>query len=204
MIKMHIWFILWNFKDEINIKEINMKIQIRNSVLESNSSSTHAICISKYHKNTLTLPKCVTFRHGDFGWTFDVLTDTEDKAAYLYQAIFDLNYSDKIIINKYKNKLYDVLWRYGVDCIFPSEKDDYDEHGWVNGYIDHPGELREFVDRIFNNESMLLNYLFGDSFIVTGNDNGDSYHSYLYGDSSWCEPRILPKFKDYDIYEKGN
>ena len=46
-----------------------MKRQIRQGVFETNSSSTHAICISKDHDTSkLKLPDSVSFDHGEFGW----------------------------------------------------------------------------------------------------------------------------------------
>lgn len=80
-------------------------------------------------------------------------------------------------------------------------------------YIDHVGETKKFVDAVLSDSEKLFRYLFGDSFIITGNDNDDSYRdrmctyegeeetdygSYpIYGD-------LKPEFNDYEIYEKGN
>ena len=45
-----------------------MKRQIRRGCFETNSSSTHAICITKADVNKEDLPSHVTFTHGEFGW----------------------------------------------------------------------------------------------------------------------------------------
>ena len=45
-----------------------MKRQIRRGCFETNSSSTHAICITKTDVNKEGLPSHVTFTHGEFGW----------------------------------------------------------------------------------------------------------------------------------------
>lgn len=44
-----------------------MKRQIRKSVFETNSSSTHAICITK-KKDNYKLPDHIDFEFGKFGW----------------------------------------------------------------------------------------------------------------------------------------
>lgn len=44
-----------------------MKRQIRKSVFETNSSSTHAICITK-KKDNYKLPDHIDFEFGEFGW----------------------------------------------------------------------------------------------------------------------------------------
>jgi hypothetical protein len=40
--------------------------QIRKGVFETNSSSTHSICIAK--DDGLTIPKSLHFDFGEFGW----------------------------------------------------------------------------------------------------------------------------------------
>ena len=62
-------------------------IQIRQGVFETNSSSTHAISICKYHSN-VELPEVVKFESNqDFGWEFEKYTDIYSKANYLWLAI---------------------------------------------------------------------------------------------------------------------
>ena len=52
-----------------------MKRQIRRCCFETNSSSTHAICITKADVNKEDLPSNVTFTHGEFGWENDEYSD---------------------------------------------------------------------------------------------------------------------------------
>lgn len=64
-------------------------IQIRNGVFETNSSSTHSICISK---KPVDADGChVDFHFGEFGWE----NDDADVADYLYTAIYELDRSGK-------------------------------------------------------------------------------------------------------------
>ena len=59
-----------------------MKRQIRSSVFETNSSSTHSIAISKAH---VVAGKYISFRIGEFGWE----NGCADTADYLYTAILE-------------------------------------------------------------------------------------------------------------------
>lgn len=70
-----------------------MKRQIRKSVFETNSSSTHAICITK-KKDNYKIPKHIDFEFGEFGWMYEEYSDTHNKASYLITAIFSFNKSE--------------------------------------------------------------------------------------------------------------
>lgn len=175
-----------------------MKRQIRRGAFETNSSSTHAICISKGVADNLNLPKHVTFTHDEFGWTFDVHRDTWTKASYLYQAICDCNDGDEK--KKKLDRISEVLEKHGVGSSFEPDKDAV----YGDGYIDHAYDTVEFVNAVLEDEEKLLKYLFGDSFIVTGNDNGDSFHDYMHGRDAEYSAPYLPEFDNYDIYEKWN
>lgn len=170
-----------------------MKRQIRNNVFETNSSSTHSICISKKpiivdDINT----NCVGFCHGEFGWEFNRYDSIDERASYLYQAICDVYYNDKDARNDAMNQIYDVLGQYGISCYF--EPDKKDSWGYPEGYIDHGSETIDFVQAVLHNENRLLRFLFGDSFILTGNDN--------------CYENEVPQYNvpesEYEIYYKGN
>lgn len=73
--------------------------------------------------------------------------------------------------------------------------------------------MPEWLESMMNDEDALLTYLFGDAFIVTGNDNGDDFSDTMYepvGEvdtdyGSWTEYGGYKKeYDDYDIYYKGN
>lgn len=190
-----------------------MKRTIRNSVFESNSSSCHAICVSKKSVNMNKIDvKMVRFNHGEFGWENDEYDSVTEKASYLYQAIFsttwvNYNWNDKedksraknerkILIQEKLSMLEKILDKYNIICDFDEEH--YDENGWEIGYIDHGRELDDWVDKCLSNEEYLLTYLFGDSFIITGNDNEDEYR-----EDDW-DYTLESEFDNYDVYEKGN
>ncbi len=184
-----------------------MKRQIRTGVFETNSSSTHAICISKDTVDKTKLPDHITFSHGDFGWEFDVLKDMYDRAAYLNEALRYV-YDSKEQIQEKKDYIALVLSRYGISVEF--EDDKYVKNSWSDepyydsGYIDHGGDTVEFVSAVMNDEDKLLIYLFGDSFIVTGNDNSDEWHNYMYKESEGWSHELKDKFNNYEVYEKWN
>ena len=64
----------------------------------------------------------------------------------------------------------------------------------IDGYIDHCGELKSWLDDLFSDSDKLLRYLFGESIIITGNDNDDGCHDIM---SNF-------NFDKYDVYEKWN
>lgn len=185
-----------------------MNKQIRQGVFETNSSSTHAICISKDHIYG-ELPKHVNFEHGEFGWECIKYDDANSKASYLYQAIYDMYEGDEEI-EKIEH-IEKVLNSHGVTCDF----NDSSAQVWDDGYIDHVGtdDMPEWLENMMNDDNALLTYLFGDAFVVTGNDNSDGFKDTMYetvGENhtpygTWTEYGGYRKeYENYDIYYKGN
>ena len=144
-------------------------IQIRSSVFETNSSSTHSIAISK---KPAVIGKHISFAIGEFGWE----NGCADTADYLYTAILEQNNSSELL-----NKLKEILDKYSIEYAF--EKPTYQtssdgKYEWISyGYIDHGYELGDFLDAVLSNEDLLMRYLFGDSNVYTGNDNQDDHPS---------------------------
>ena len=150
--------------------------QVRNLVFETNSSSTHCICIATDRKAELEYPEKVYFRCDDFGREPAELRSVEDKAAYLYSSILSL-YEMKKAENA-KTWIMEELMKVGVQCEF--EKATYHRYGsgvyCVNASVDHAGEddhLR-FVDGTLRSSGRLLRYLFSDkSVVLTTSDEID-------------------------------
>lgn len=159
------------------------KVVIRKGVFETNSSSIHSIVIGNDGEDIFAdLPKTLHFGQGDFGWDPDTYSDTESKAAYLWQAI--VYNSDSVEeANKYKAKIIKTLSRLSVKASFDKietktwDGKNYCDFEHDNGYIDHSNELKEFIKAVMNDDAILMNYLFSnESSIATGNDNGwDGY-----------------------------
>ena len=170
-----------------------MTIQIRKGVFETNSSSTHSICIAKDAE--LSIPQTLDFKFGEFGWEKDTLRSTNEKASYLFTALCSMamiNELDAII--KY-------LQSEGIEVTCEdAEYFSYDSGDGVTrtslsideGYVDHVSNLKEFLDAICADTNKLMRYLFSHlSFIITGNDNNDHDVS-------------IHVAYEYDGYYKGN
>lgn len=184
-----------------------MKRQIRRSVFETNSSSTHAICISKTDVDKSSFPDHVSFTHGEFGWEVEEYSDLWSKASYLYQAICSCyRYDEREAAT---NKIADMLRDYNISCSFEPDKNTM----WGDGYIDHGYETKDFVEAVLNDSDKLLRYLFGNSLVITGNDNECGFDDIMYVNegeetTQWGTYTkygdLKPEFDDYEIYEKWN
>lgn len=179
-----------------NKNNSKMKRQIRQGVFETNSSSTHSICIAKDAE--LTIPKELHFEFGEFGWECNTLQSVDEKASYLYTGL---------IANKRNEdayKIISILKDKGIEVTF--EEAIYEKGSYTNsegklveytsakntGYVDHSNEMTDFLDSVCEDEGKLMRYLFSDlSFIITGNDNDDQ------------DVSIKVDYA-YDEYYKGN
>jgi len=148
--------------------------QIRKGIFETNSSSVHAICISKDNNPHYYVPDEIHFGFNDFGWEFEKYDSVSDKAAYLWTAICS-SWEGYDEINEKKERIEQFIKsEYSdkdVTFTMPIKKDDYIECDW---YIDHSSETIDFVNYVLDNKYNLFDYLFNyDSFVATGNDNSD-------------------------------
>lgn len=150
-----------------------MKRQIRNSVFETNSSSTHSIAIP-YSCDEAT---CISFRTDEFGWGFNEV----DAADYFYTAIYETSDTESEVDEKI-NKLKEILDEHGIEYRLPNTRthtwhSHYDGKDYISldyGYIDHGYELKDFVDELLEDGDKLVRFLSG-GLVFTGNDNSDSY-----------------------------
>ena len=184
-----------------------MKVTIRDSVWETNSSSMHAIAISNKPLDWDEINKrynTIHFNHGEFGWEHRYYGTVDEKASYLYQAIWDCYYETAYLdrqLNKVTRKertkiinwIYDTLGKKGITAVF--DTNDFDQYGWPIGSIDHGYETIEFVKYVTSSEKHLLQYLFGSGAVYTSNDNT--------GMEDYVE-FINTHKKDYKVFVKGN
>ena len=167
-------------------------IRIRNGVFETNSSSVHAMIISKGEVDPVTFP--VYFNIGEYGWEEREYHDIDDKASYFYTAACAVKGYDV------KDEIAELLEPYGVNCVFGEtqffESSYYPgTHYLNNGYIDHEDGCKKFVDAMMNDPDMLVRFLFNDeSFVHTGNDNSDMD---WYGE-------VKNTWYPHDMFTKGN
>ena len=168
--------------------------QIRRNVFETNSSSTHSICISKA---PVTIGNFIRFTIGEYGWETRCVIDTP---SYLYTAIHSQGDSEELL-----ERLKDILDSYHIK---------YEFEEWTResyGYIDHGYDTREFIDAVLNDEEMLMRYLFGGSCIYTGNDNSCDHDHMCYAayDTIWDDdykkiPNPNHDETKYNYFFKGN
>lgn len=192
-----------------------MRRQIRRSVYETNSSSTHAICIAK---DGYELKDHIDFHTGEYGWECNEYGDLDNKASYLITAILSM---DKESADEKLIQLEGILDENEITYTIPELNVNSYEYGKKKhyyydigyDYIDHAGELRSWLDDLLSDSDKLFRYLFGDSFIVTGNDNDDGFRDRMLiaegeEETDWGTYTLYgglkPEFDKYEIYEKGN
>ena len=185
-------------------------IQVRNGVFETNSSSTHSICIPK--KTDVKIDS-VYFGIGEYGWENREVLDTP---SYLYTAILG-GYKEDVAMLKI-NRIKSILDAHSIKYDFEEPKWRYSHYDGAKyldeGYIDHVYETHEFIEAVLNDENMLLRYLF-NGVIYTGNDNQDRIpdgcniaDEYMWGydeNDEWVEePNPYHDSENFDYFYKGN
>lgn len=197
-------------------------IQIRNSVFETNSSSTHSICITT--NKQAEFPDFIDFQTGYFGWGEDEVSP----ANYLYTAIMLAGSYDES--RELLDKLAEYLDKWGVEYRFGEVKliwtpscsyspEPYPEYEYCE--IDHYCEFKPLMYQLLDNEDLLRRYLSSESVIYTGNDNcwddenppkSYAYEPFLYRDvqdknGEWVVEKHKNPWHDEEKYEyfvKGN
>lgn len=166
-----------------------MKI-IRNKVFETNSSSTHAIAITKSNEN-LDTPKYISLEYdGEYGWSFRVVNDLDNKFTYLAIAaayIEDISHGgdrDEFfkVPGDIKAREFEIryfLWKLKKLGFSFGDREDKivkkltDENSY-DYYIDHcDGAVGIYLDLVDNDDKLKRFLLSSDSFITMGNDNDD-------------------------------
>jgi len=142
-----------------------LKQNIRKGVFETNSSSTHSICINECTKYTSISPNTegyIVCRGDEFGWGWEKFNDPMKKLNYCMQYPFgDKNMLKKVVLEQTKAK--DL-----VDAI------DYSSNNYTT-YIDHQSiEDGDVLENAYKDEVSLRNFIFSEnSYLYIGNDNGD-------------------------------
>lgn len=208
-----------------------MKI-IRRSVFETNSSSTHALAITKSNEN-LNNPSLISLDYdGEYGWEYRTLNDLDSKFTYLailascvdtlkttperiewYTERKDIKL-DQVELRFFMNKLKNLGFTFEDEEEIVSKltgKDAYDY------YIDHSYDAIDIYFSIVSDEDRLKRFLLSPkSFITTGNDNSeksiweDPNSEYKLGLTSsvteWgsVNYNIKPLKDKFEIFYKGN
>lgn len=158
--------------------------QIRNSVFETNSSSSHSICVSKKKglgwNNTLPVDSNgnLHIKFGEFGWGPEILSTPLEKIEYYCtDNVGTLRWNEKKswndLIYEYKNnsEIQELIKIIKENC--PNVKDvvfDKGDKYYPFGYIDHDSSgitasIKDLRDYIFNNSV----------YVIIDNDNSNYY-----------------------------
>lgn len=180
---------------------------IRDSVFETNSSSTHAISFLKDIKND-TVPNFIRFYLGEYGWNDGWV----DPASYLYTAIVCTSDTPDIARERI-DTLKKILDKNNIKYTFEDIRwKSYSAEEYYVRYagIDHEDECSEFVHRMLTDEDALIRYLTSGRVYCT-NDNIDHEIddplNYGYKEIYTYDDKLVknPYFDDkYEYYYKGN
>lgn len=141
---------------------------IRQSIFETNSSSSHSITISRSSKllDSIGLEDdgSVHIYPGDFGWGVDVFKDPETKASYCY------TYAENYAAPEKFNLLTEVLLEQTGAKKVIYHKEAEPQVGSGAGYIDH--QSQDTCEKAFRNKETLKRFIFNpESILIIGNDN---------------------------------
>lgn len=165
-------------------------IQVRSGVFETNSSSTHVITIQKAPIQGIKFAGILRLEPGEFGWEWETYQSEPEKASYFWTAVLSLYGEDQERLSQVKEIIRDALLPHCEGIEFEDVADGF----WKRGFVDHVGELKDFVDDLLESTDMLAKYIFGNGSIRTGNDN------------TWEDVSVGEKTNPdlYDEYYKGN
>lgn len=180
--------------------------KIRKGVFETNSSSTHSICISK--EKITSYPSKINFYLGEYGW--EEYTEI-DCASYLYTAIannyYNPDFDDVANYEDWIEYIKEVLDKHDIKyCFEEITKDKY-------YYIDHGNELYDFLNDLRKDKDKLLRFICGDkSCVYTGNDSGcgDDAPMFYVANVIWDDDKNKfvqhPEYDEekFEYYFKGN
>ena len=149
-----------------------MKVQVRNGMFETNSSSTHALNVFKESEHNVPSELIIDLNDDYcYGWQEDTYHDINDKLAYILCVIAQSFHEDEIneqkeMVQQLKALLSAAGVKY-IEITWPSKK-------WWGATVDHGSEAFDIVVDMLNNPEILYNFLFNpQSYIETGNDNSD-------------------------------
>jgi hypothetical protein len=184
---------------KINERNKQMKRQIRRSVFETNSSSTHSVSVSRknnqrYSSNVLNVfideyDNKIHVRFGEFGWEIANYNFPYDKLQYIVTMLVETEGNniasiDELFESDGFKLINDAIADYcHCDGIWIDEDmklDSYEWNGKVHSYISHEGYIDHQSCEDYNSVQDFLDdygldiiqFIFDDGVIVhTDNDN---------------------------------
>lgn len=139
--------------------------QFRNGLFETNSSSVHAICVSKKPLKLEDYPNFVEINRGKFDRYRADFKTMNDRLSYLYEAILASPKKDE-----YFEKLEEFFSVNGIQWTYPI-------HRWGTcGWIDHDMDegLVVFLQSVMDDPDLLGRFLFSKYSMIQTADDGDA------------------------------
>ena len=165
--------------------------KIRKNVFETNSSSTHTICICRDPISEDAKNKVLDIdTTAEFGWE----QSKADPVDYLYAMAKCFGRVDELL-DMFEDLNLHVI--YDGEETTPGIPDPEDDEYW-DAPIDQYGDFYDLFDDLMSDSDFFLRFLFGKTVIYTGNDN--SHDSRV--DENWQYPE--QKLDNYATYYKGN
>lgn len=159
-----------------------MKVQVRNLVFETNSSSVHSVVIKKTKKEIIYYP--IKARFGEFGWGYERLRTPEEKLSYIltefrYKCYINRDGLGSVLdcwdslttYEEYKLLNEIIRQRTGSDIIWNYYSLINDRYSSKYGYIDHQS-LYTIADSELDTPEKLVDFIFNPNcYIIIDNDN---------------------------------
>ena len=144
-----------------------MKTKIRRGFFETNSSSSHNICIAL--TKDIKIPTTVFFHFGSFGIFYDPINDMMEKASFLYTGLYFYNYE------LFFQKVIPALKKLKIRVLYEKEERLTE---FPDMSMTHYGD---FFDAVTNDEFLLRHFLFSELSFITGDYGGydDKYYKNL-------------------------
>lgn len=150
--------------------------QTRNSVFETNSSSTHSISLTG--SGTIKIPNgMLELVCAEYGWEEETYNDPQSKLSYVLTAIqyhTKQSFPDNVLNSTYLAWIKEVLNDVGI--VYYPEQLEADTDGYSEfGYIDH--QATDTMDDLWSDDkdtfkNNMKEFIFNPSWeLRTGNDN---------------------------------
>lgn len=172
---------------------IMKNVKIRQNVFETNSSSTHSVCISKgsYEPSGNELdPSWDNYIHteiGEFGWEFRKYYDIDSKISYIVTMIYEtelgdkFDFSNKVSVEEINTAMLEsptfnelneyIKMTFHCDGLYVDNTDGYIDH---QSSTDDYANAKEFLDDA--GVDSVVEFVFNPFICLrTGNDNSDQY-----------------------------
>lgn len=127
---------------------------------EPGSNSIHAVVVNKLN---MADPKpIVKVESGDYGWTYREYRSPSDKLNYLWTAVVDSG-GDQGDWEPYLRETLAIPD--SVPFVVSDVSDDFTEDR-----VSHASELSGLLDRLRGDADLLARFVYGDAYVVTGDD----------------------------------